>query len=123
MGRDPNDPNSPTWEDEEQPHRHLYIFGRDVSEIPCFRSSFLYGISSGIAIGFLTFMKTSRPAFSSNVGMGSFIAITLGYWFPCRYQYSKDQFEYRKLQALMRDASIYEGTALEREVAEKSESV
>lgn len=56
------------------------------------------------------------------MGMASFIAITLGYWFPCRYQYSKDQFEYRKLQALMRNASVYEGTSLEKELEEKSEN-
>lgn len=103
------------------PFQHLFIFGRDVSLIPCFRNSFLYGVSSGVAIGFLTFMKTSRPAFSSNMAMGSFIAITLGYWLPCRYQYSKEQFEIRKMQALMNNASVYEGTALEKELTEKSE--
>lgn len=39
------------WEEFDEQRRHLVIFGRDVSEIPCFRNSFLYGIGTGLGIG------------------------------------------------------------------------
>ena len=35
------------WDEIDEERRHLHIFGRDVSEIPCFRNSFLYGIGGG----------------------------------------------------------------------------
>ncbi|XP_063700286.1 cytochrome c oxidase assembly protein COX20, mitochondrial [Culicoides brevitarsis] len=112
-----------TDEEEDLPKRSLYIFGTDVSQIPCFRSSWLYGISGGIGIGLITFMRTSRGNFSWNVGVGSLCAITVAYWIPCRYLYSKSAIEYAKLQKGIRAAAVYEGSALEKEVMEKSEDV
>lgn len=63
------------------------IFGRDVSKIPCFRNSFLYGISGGVGAGFVAFMTTSRPPLSMHIGMGIFAVTTVCYWFPCRLSY------------------------------------
>lgn len=66
------------------PFQSLTIFGRDVSKIPCFRESFMYGISSGIVIGLGCFMSTSKPRLAQHVAIGSFMLITLSYWFHCR---------------------------------------
>lgn len=63
----------------------IVLFGKDLSQIPCFRNSFLYGISIGIGVGFLAFLKTSRPQLSSHIGFGSFCGTVLCYWFPCRW--------------------------------------
>jgi cytochrome c oxidase assembly protein subunit 20 len=62
----------------------LIILGRDVSEIPCFRSSFLYGMGGGFLGGIGAFLRTSRPQFSTHIGMASFFTTTFGYWFLCR---------------------------------------
>lgn len=112
-----------TIPDDDEPKKGLILFGRDVSKIPCFRESFLYGISAGVGALFICFVATSRPQFSANIGMGSFFITTLGYWFPCRYNYSKTMFEYRQIKALMKDQNAYEGSDLEREVLTKSETV
>lgn len=63
----------------------LFLFGRDVSQIPCFRESFLNGIIGGVAIGLGTFMRTSRPRQACNYAIGSQTLITLLYWSYCRY--------------------------------------
>lgn len=39
------------WDTIDEQRKHLFILGRDVSEIPCFRNSFLYGISGGFGMG------------------------------------------------------------------------
>lgn len=62
----------------------MFIFGRDVSQIPCFRNSFMYGVSSGLGAGFITFMSTSRGKLSMHVMMSAFTLVTMGYWFTCR---------------------------------------
>jgi len=41
----------------------VMIFGRDVSKIPCFKESFLYGLLGGIGCGLVTFMATSLVLF------------------------------------------------------------
>ncbi|XP_036323537.1 cytochrome c oxidase assembly protein COX20, mitochondrial isoform X1 [Rhagoletis pomonella] len=104
--------------EEEVPRRQLHVFGRDVSQIPCFRNSFLYGIGGGVAIGVATFLGTSRTRLSTHVGFGCFFTGTLTYWLVCRYQWSKKRFEYQQLQEAMRKQSIYEGTDLERQILE-----
>jgi cytochrome c oxidase assembly protein subunit 20 len=89
------------WDEIDEQRKNLTIFGRNVSEMPCFRNSFLYGIGSGLGMGLGkfcqliynpiiyddvigTFMYTSRPAFSSHVAYGTFFSTTLFYWFYCR---------------------------------------
>jgi hypothetical protein len=42
------------WDDldeRDENRKHLFIMGRDVAEMPCFRNSFLYGIGGGIGLG------------------------------------------------------------------------
>ncbi|XP_053953010.1 cytochrome c oxidase assembly protein COX20, mitochondrial [Anastrepha ludens] len=106
--------------EEEVPRRQLNVFGRDVSQIPCFRNSFLYGISGGIAVGLGTFLGTSRTRLSTHVGFSSFFIGTLGYWLVCRYQWSKRRFEYQQLKEAMLLQGLHEGTDLERKILEEA---
>ncbi|KAI5635558.1 hypothetical protein NE865_11732 [Phthorimaea operculella] len=104
-------------EEEEKPG--LVIFGRDVSKIPCFRESFLYGIASGVGMGIGAFVKTSKPMLSQHVGFGTFCMSTLLYWSYCRYQWSKQRFDAQLLQDALKDKIMYEGTAVEKELEQK----
>ncbi|OWR50666.1 cytochrome c oxidase assembly protein COX20, mitochondrial [Danaus plexippus] len=103
-------------EDQEEEGKGLVIFGRDVSKIPCFRESFLYGVSSGVGVGLAAFLKTSRPLFSQHVGMATFTVTTLLYWSYCRYEWSKQKFDAQLLQESLKDKLKYEGTVVEREL-------
>lgn len=89
----------------------VVVFGQDIAQIPCFRSSFLYGISGGIASGLLYFLLTSRVKTSMDFGVASFAIVTMSYWGHCRYNYSKNKFEMEKVQELLRRRAMYEGTA------------
>uniref|UniRef100_A0A1L8DZX4 Cytochrome c oxidase assembly protein COX20, mitochondrial n=1 Tax=Nyssomyia neivai TaxID=330878 RepID=A0A1L8DZX4_9DIPT len=106
-------------EDPTLSQKSLVIFGRDVSQIPCFRGSFLYGISGGIGAGFATFLLTSRTTLSSHVGMATFCITTLSYWSYCRYNWSKTRFQYQQLQRGMQDYAMFEGTDIAKEVQER----
>lgn len=96
------------------------MFGRDVSKIPCFRNSFLYGIYSGFGGGLITFFLTSRTKFATDVAVASFAIVTLSYWCHCRYQYSVTKFEYAQLKAGMRSHLLYEGTEKEKALQEST---
>ncbi|XP_055375625.1 cytochrome c oxidase assembly protein COX20, mitochondrial [Condylostylus longicornis] len=112
-------PGPPIDNDER---KGLIIFGRDVQQIPCFRNSFLYGISGGIGVGILTFLGTSRAKLATHVGFSTFFCSTLIYWFTCRYNWSKQRFHYNKLQAAMKQHALYEGTEKEKEMQNLEEA-
>lgn len=86
------------------------IFGRDITTIPCFRSSFLYGIGSGLAGGLTYFLFTSNTRWATHVGFTSFVIVTMSYWVHCRWQWSKQKFTHSQLQAVMKKQAMYEGT-------------
>lgn len=86
------------------------VVGRNLSDIPCFKTVFQAGIVSGLALGLGTFMLTSRVKRATDVGFFSFVGITLSYWFYCRYQYSAEKFRYQGLQHAMRYGTVLEGT-------------
>lgn len=90
--------------------QELVIFGRDVSKIPCFRNSFLYGITGGLGSGLLYFLFTSKPIKAVNYSVYSFSIITVGYWVQCRYLYSKRKFEMMQLQEQLKNHAMLEGT-------------
>ncbi|XP_019870122.1 cytochrome c oxidase assembly protein COX20, mitochondrial [Aethina tumida] len=93
-----------------EPEKSFIIFGRDISKIPCFRNSLLYGMGGGITLGLGHFMFNSRPLSACNFAVYSFSFITLAYWIQCRYQYSVNKFEMLKMQELIRQNALYEGT-------------
>ncbi|XP_055613910.1 cytochrome c oxidase assembly protein COX20, mitochondrial [Uranotaenia lowii] len=108
--------------EDSLPQRGMVLFGKDVSQIPCFRNSFLYGISIGVAAGFLAFMRTSRPQMSCHIAFGTFFGTTLCYWFPCRYNWSKEAADAELLQKALQQQSMYEGTQAERDLDQKAKS-
>ncbi|KAJ8964529.1 hypothetical protein NQ314_004824 [Rhamnusium bicolor] len=101
--------------DDEQ-DKGLMLFGRDVSKIPCFRNSLLYGIGGGLSFGLARFMFTSQPLRSVNFAVYSFSFITMAYWIHCRYDYSKKKFEMLRMQELLRTNSLMEGTTEEERI-------
>ncbi|KAK9496641.1 hypothetical protein O3M35_013081 [Rhynocoris fuscipes] len=95
---------------DDEPKRSL-LWGKNVSEIPCFRSSYLYGISGGIGAGLVYFMFTSRPKRSMHFGVGVFTATTLGYWTYCRYRWEKDKKAGELIRKYIQDRVASEGTS------------
>ncbi|CAG9770260.1 unnamed protein product [Ceutorhynchus assimilis] len=87
------------------------IYGRDVSKIPCFRNSFLYGTLSGLGIGLAHFMFTSRVGKSVNYSVYSFSMFSVSYWIYCRYNFSKTKFEMLRMQETLTEKALKEGTA------------
>lgn len=83
--------------------KDIYFLGKNLNEIPCFRNSLLYGISSGLVGGFGTFLLTSRGARALNVGFGSYLGVTWFYWAYCRFNYNKVDRELKEIQRALRD--------------------
>uniref|UniRef100_A0A1B6E2A4 Cytochrome c oxidase assembly protein COX20, mitochondrial n=1 Tax=Clastoptera arizonana TaxID=38151 RepID=A0A1B6E2A4_9HEMI len=94
--------------------RSFYIFGRDVSDIPCFRNSFLYGILGGFTGGLLHFLFTSKVKKSTHVGFGTFWVGTWCYWFYCRHHYNKSEAELIKVRDYLQNKMLEEGTRKEK---------
>ncbi|CAG0915502.1 unnamed protein product [Notodromas monacha] len=104
-------------EDEEDDERQsLVVFGRDIAKIPCFRSSILYGLGGGVSGGLVCFLMTSRPQFSSRIGMLCLVAVTVGYWTRCRYEYSKNRQLHHQLEAAARRKALLQGTEEEKRI-------
>ncbi|RZF39657.1 hypothetical protein LSTR_LSTR001178 [Laodelphax striatellus] len=98
---------------EEKP---VMLFGRDVSKIPCFRNSYLYGLTSGLFGGLGYFMFTSKIPHSFRFGTGTYLAVTIGYWLQCRYKFITNKQEVDRIQAALLKRMEVEGTALEAEL-------
>uniref|UniRef100_A0A182QM60 Cytochrome c oxidase assembly protein COX20, mitochondrial n=1 Tax=Anopheles farauti TaxID=69004 RepID=A0A182QM60_9DIPT len=60
---------------------------------------------------------------STHIGFGTFMATTVGYWFPCRYNWSKQKFDAAQLQQALQQQALFEGTEKERELEKKTELV
>ncbi|XP_045768311.1 cytochrome c oxidase assembly protein COX20, mitochondrial [Maniola jurtina] len=104
---------------DEEKKKGLVLFGRDLSKIPCFRESFLYGIASGVGVGVASFLKTSKPLLSQHIGVGTFAITTLVYWSYCRYEWSRQRFDAQLMQEALKDKIRYEGTVVEKELEQK----
>ncbi|XP_054263542.1 cytochrome c oxidase assembly protein COX20, mitochondrial [Macrosteles quadrilineatus] len=100
-------------ENDETDNR-IMLFGRDVSTIPCFRNSWLYGISSGIGSGLLYFLFTSKPKVATHFGFTSTMIVTGAYWVICRYQYEKQVEELKKIKDYVEKRVLIEGTEMEK---------
>uniref|UniRef100_T1IQK9 Cytochrome c oxidase assembly protein COX20, mitochondrial n=1 Tax=Strigamia maritima TaxID=126957 RepID=T1IQK9_STRMM len=87
------------------------FYGKKVRDVPCFRNSFLYGISGGFGVGILYFLATSKTRRATDFGFASFTAITLGYWFHCRYTMSRDRFHFQQIKADVEEYMHREGTS------------
>jgi len=91
-------------------NQKLMLMGKNVGEIPCFRNSFLYGITSGMVAGIAFFAFTSKIRRATSFGFWSYIGVTSIYWFQCRYRYSVLKFECEQLSYAMQQQSKYSGT-------------
>ncbi|KAL3282432.1 hypothetical protein HHI36_005619 [Cryptolaemus montrouzieri] len=100
----------------EPDNRSLFLFGTDVSKVPCFRSTMLNSILGGIGCGLSYFMFSSRIKASTDVAMGSYILIALGYWIHCRYNYGKAKFEMMRLQEAVALATVLDGSEFEKKL-------
>ncbi|XP_034951150.1 cytochrome c oxidase assembly protein COX20, mitochondrial [Chelonus insularis] len=92
--------------DQSLEEKKVIIFGKDVAKIPCFRTSWLYGITGGIGMGVLTFMFTSRIRLAGHVTMGSICGITLVTFSVCRYQYTKDEYLASQVRSLINESRL-----------------
>jgi len=92
-------------------NRKLILMGHNVGEIPCFRNSFLYGITSGMVAGIAFFAFTSKIRRATSVGFWSYIGVTSVYWLQCRYRFSALKFEYEQLSHAMQQQAMYDGTS------------
>ncbi|XP_073988921.1 cytochrome c oxidase assembly factor COX20 lethal (3) 87Df isoform X1 [Rhodnius prolixus] len=90
------------------------LWGRNISEIPCFRNSYLYGISTGIAAGLIYFMCTSKIRISSHIAVTVFAATTLSYWTYCRHKWETDENTVALMKELLKDRIAKEGTQIEK---------
>lgn len=101
-------------EGENERSNQLILFGRDVTKIPCFRNSMLYGIYAGVGLGLVTFLVTSRSRRSMEVALGSYMGTTLAYWSYCRYDHVKQKYAINDLKMLLQQKSV---TVQETEVS------
>ena len=76
----------------------VMLFGYDIRKVPCFRNTFLYGISSGVGVGLLAFMFTSKPMLASHCGFVSYLTISLGYLVQCRIRHFNEIFKSVQIQ-------------------------
>jgi len=96
---------------EQVLQRELVVFGEDLGSIPCFRNSFLYGITGGIGLGIAHFALSSKVQKATKFGFYSYVAITLSYWCVCRYNFSVTKFNYTQIRYAMQQNAMKEGTA------------
>jgi len=86
----------------EEYERKLVLFGTDVGSIPCYRNTFLYGLTSGFAGGIAHFAFFSRISNATRFGVYSFVGVTLSYWIYCRWNYAVTRFKHKQIkQALI----------------------
>ncbi|BFZ07962.1 hypothetical protein BsWGS_11001 [Bradybaena similaris] len=69
--------------------------------IPCMKTSFVSGISSGLGIGLTYFLFTSNVLKSYKWGIGGYAVFLYGTWVVCRYQNAvkrHNALQWQKLQ-------------------------
>lgn len=91
----------------------VMLFGRDIRKIPCFKNSMLFGMYSSIATGLTAFMLTSRVRLATNVALGSYMCVSMGYWCFCRYTYIMNKYAITELQQAMQQVQYVDGEANE----------
>lgn len=86
------DPNVP---EETKKPGFVKAYFNELFAIPCAKTSYFYGICSGVCTYLVTFMTTSRPKISSHVGMTTLCVVTLGYFVVCR---SKVEYDIQRVE-------------------------
>ncbi|ORY34759.1 hypothetical protein BCR39DRAFT_556268 [Naematelia encephala] len=63
---------------------------QNLGKVPCMRTSLLYGIGGGSAIGAIRFIGTRRPVTATLWAYFSFVGITVLQWTRCRTARQKE---------------------------------
>ncbi|KAF8790260.1 cytochrome c oxidase assembly protein COX20, mitochondrial-like [Argiope bruennichi] len=89
------------------------LFGTDLQKIPCFKKTFTISTYSGIAAGLGCFLITSRIKKSADVAVLTFAVTTVGYWFYCRYNWSKQYQLTQQMNSSLHNVMLNEGAKKE----------
>lgn len=92
------------------------LFGRNLAEIPCLRSSLLGGLLGGLGAGIIHFMATSNTRRSLTIAQFSPVPLALVLWMQCRYENAKRRYEARRVQTALAEYQLYRGTEKEAEM-------
>ena len=118
------------------------FMSKKVKEIPCFRSTFLtsknsliggtlkgsrvnvcsfwsVGIPAGLVTSLVSYLATSKAKMSANIGMGTYLAVSAGYFFVCRRDYDQKIAQNKELGDLMNLIIKYRGTELEQQLQQR----
>ncbi|XP_074602547.1 cytochrome c oxidase assembly factor COX20 lethal (3) 87Df [Brevipalpus obovatus] len=93
---------------------------KDFVEDPCFRSSLLYTLTSGIMVGTLRFMVTSNVPASNQAAILTMIGVLPLTWFSCKYKIHKDRLKIASVKDEMLKKSLLYGPAAAPEEPKKS---
>ena len=74
----------------------------DLEKIPCFKSTFMFSICSGLGAGLACFIFTSRIKRSTDVAVATFAVTTVAKFIHCRYHWTKEHFSSAKFQDTLR---------------------
>ncbi|XP_014251362.1 cytochrome c oxidase protein 20 homolog [Cimex lectularius] len=83
---------------------------RSFADIPCYKNSLLYGISSGIGGGLIYFLFTSKVKHACHASIATHTVVTLSYWTYCRYKWEEDRKKAEMMTEYLRQYIIREGT-------------
>ncbi|KAI0219590.1 hypothetical protein LSAT2_028896 [Lamellibrachia satsuma] len=100
-----------------------WLLGKKPSEIPCFRTSFLTGVSSGLGVGIAMFLYSSNTRRSANYGFSGYIVVTASVWLICRYNYGVKLVNEKKFKKALQAKIMMEGTELDKKLARDSKEV
>mmetsp|Transcript_7164 Transcript_7164/g.10970 ORF Transcript_7164/g.10970 Transcript_7164/m.10970 type:complete len:112 (+) Transcript_7164:31-366(+) len=91
----------------------------DFRRVPCFRSSILYGIITGAALGGHTFYKKRIPMKALDRSVAGFLGMSCLTWVVCRYRYRN---EMARIQDFIENQDEITNTAKSRVPAELAPS-
>ena len=77
------------------------------------------GIPAGMIIGLFSYLITSKAHKSTKIGLGSFGAITMGYFINCRREFDAKLEQNKELGEIMNMIIRYRGTELENQLQEQ----
>lgn len=105
---------NPIPEGEEDKDPLTFLF--DMTRVPCFRESMLYGVVSGTGFGLHSFYKTGSGVFDR--ALLAFIGVAGVSWGICRYKYKLKRDEFITLMTLQENASKIRKAVQEDQQAE-----
>jgi len=120
-------PSSPSPNDIESTNDTRKLFdefvyitkNRKLTEIPCFRSTFLTAIPSAVTVGLLSFLVTSKAYVAAELAYATLAGVGFGYFVHCREQYERMARDNKELGRLMKLMHEYRGTEIETQLQQQ----